>query len=158
MVKKKKTWSVPEKVKHPKFSIKKEKYVVLLLAIETAIYEMFVITRRELTDQEVIESLERLAELTHRAVAPAKDEVGITSYLYGRLVKHLEEKPQYTQEEVVESIKELIGSVKTRHDMGRGRQGYLLYLEGFLNQMGITVREATREQLEEMGIEPPDEE
>ena len=135
MAKKKKQWAVPDA--GPKVSMKKPKYLQLAYHIERPIYQTFMITRRELTDREVLKGLERLLELVRQGQAPEKEEGSMAPRIYASLATFLEKNPDYTPEEVAGTIKEIIGSVKFWTAEEKGGQGYLHYIEAFFSRAGI---------------------
>ncbi len=58
-------------------------------------------------------------------------------------------------EDVIGILDVIKTSVK-RWNIGMHRRGYLTYLEGFLGQMGVTVRELSEEEVEAFGLDVED--
>jgi hypothetical protein len=128
-----------------------EKYVDAHLATETAIYEVYVITDREITDHHVRASLGYLIHQLRGENPPlpedgpqTDDEHGQPQDLIAYTIKqHWEdlftEQPRHATQELVGVLRSILGSVETWSRPAPGGRGYLRYLEGFLNELGVRV-------------------
>lgn len=136
----------------PKVRPDDPKYTLLIFQIEVGIYEMSV-ADEALKDRSVLVALRKVIERVWEGMEQEpikKVTIGesIAPYLHHRITEFLEEHPDYSTDEVIGTIKALMRSVKTQHEMhGGGPRAYLSYLDGFMKQAGVKVRRYSPDEL-----------
>ena len=121
------------------------KYAPLLFQIEVGIYEMSV-ADEQLKDRSVLAALRKVMAMVQADIEqePIKEfTIGesIAPYLHWQIMEYLEKHPDYSTNEVMGTIKALMRSAKTEHEMhGGGPRAYLSYLDGFMKHAGVKVR------------------
>lgn len=144
-----------------------ERYVMYLMNVEIGLLQAGTINE-DLTDGEVIEALEDLIlqlqepELfTQLLLSPTpeeppavKDDGTYTLAQHLILMNLRSAFKQYRplEAEEVIGILEVIKTSVKRHSVGMHRRGYLNFLEGFLGQMGVQVREISAEEANDLGL------
>jgi hypothetical protein len=121
---------------------------------ELGIYESYVMCERELTDDEVETAIERLVtRMREGPLEPVEtDEVTITEGGEEELVianirrnwRILEEERSLPGRDVLIGIlRSILHSIEVWRSQSLNSQGYLRYIEGFMKQLGVSVRKAT---------------
>jgi hypothetical protein len=121
------------------------------LATETAIFESFVMTNRELTDDMVEAALERLVHHLRDADLPPFDltkTIEVTPGLETDLVidnirrnwhQLFEQRQNPGTEQMVGAVRTLLGSIDVWRTPGKSSRGYLRFVEGFVRKAGVSV-------------------
>lgn len=143
----------------------KEKYVPILLATETAIFEAFVVSGRRLTDHDVRAALTTLIMRLRKGTVPALEDLSekerqafgseefLTWNILGHWKRHFEDSPAVGRDSLVGILRTTLGSIDVWGSVSPSSRGYLHYLEGFLEDLGVTVREITPEEADSMLVE-----
>jgi hypothetical protein len=125
------------------------------LATETGIYEAFVMTQRQLTDDLIEEALEGLVlQMREGDLLPLEpaatvevipgQEADLVRDNVRRNWEHLFERRRHPgKEQVIGVLRTLLGSINVWRTPGKSSRGYLHYLEGFLRKAGVSVTEST---------------
>jgi hypothetical protein len=128
-----------------------EKYVMTIMRAEVGIYETFRTTERQLTDRQVRLALRRLiAELRSGPYTPAevREVVEVREGEYEDLVvwsikrnwdNLFATEPRHPNADLIGCLRTILDSIETWATPGAASQGYLSYLEGFMQQAGVTV-------------------
>jgi|GEM_PF-769831 len=138
---------------------KTEKYVEFMLRTEVGVFEAFLIADRELTDHDVRRGLEDLIRrirshtLTlgegkeHEAASDKPRELRVRAnedlvvqMICGNWKQLAEEQPLPGQDGMVGVLRTILGSIEVWSTPSPTSRGYLNYLEGFLEQAGVSVR------------------
>jgi hypothetical protein len=129
-----------------------DRFVEATFAAETGIYECYIISDRQMTDQDVKRSLENLVlELQGKTSSPlpsasAQDstEPDPEDLIVSRIKHHwrelFAEKPRHSNSDLAGVLRTILDSVRIQSSSRLGPRGYLQYLEGFLRQMGVDIR------------------
>jgi len=137
---------------------KTEELVPVHLETETAIHECDVTSER-LTDHDVRKALETLLMQLRSGRLPEIDpekplEIGpddrselIIWNVRGRWDHFFHKNPHPGRDKLAGVLRTILGSVETWGHPGPTSRGYLDFLEGFLGDLGIKVKEVSREEL-----------
>jgi hypothetical protein len=140
---------------------RKPKYVPAWMAIETAIYEAFVISDKRLTDQDVFAALGSLVRQLRTGPLPSVPDTTALDYEVaepaGLVVENirrswelrLSPENRLPREELIGVLRSIADSLQVRTTPFARSQGYLNYLEGYLGKVGVSVRKVA-------GPLPPD--
>jgi hypothetical protein len=118
------------------------------------IYEAFVVSGRELTDDDVEVELEELiGELRERPAAelifPKSDEDRPAGWAPTAILPHwqemLENRRLPARDDLIGILRTILGSLDTWRSRSASSRGYLNYLEGFMNKMGVRVQLANED-------------
>ena len=131
-----------------------DELVPVFFNTESAIYEAFVISGRRITDRDVVSALETLIRaIRHGRLEPtesvgddghltASDNVDLIAtnvrFHWSRFFRDTASYPG--REALAGVLRTILGSVEFRSTGGATSRGYLRYLEGFLNEAGVSVR------------------
>ena len=130
---------------------KKEELVRTLMRAEVGIYESFVMTDRQLTDHTVEAAVEELVLRMRRGALPEledtasvdigeRGEAGLVIWNIRRNWCHLfETEPPPSRENQIGILRTILGSIDVWKSVSPTSRGYLRYLEGFLQKLGVTV-------------------
>jgi hypothetical protein len=134
---------------------KKEEFVEPLYETEMGIYEAFVVSGRELTDDDAEEELEELigalrerpaAELIFTRSEEADFERGwVATAVFPHWQRMLEERTLPARDDLIGILRTILGSLDTWRSKSASSRAYLNYLEGFMNKMGVRVYVETKE-------------
>jgi hypothetical protein len=126
------------------------KFVDLVFQTEAGIYESFVMEDRKLTDHDVRRALEdiirgiRCGSVQFSAQTGDIDsdhEEHVPGLLTWSIREHwqyyLEKHPQPARDDVVGVLRTILGSIEVWGTINPESRGYLRYLEGFMNQLGV---------------------
>ena len=127
-----------------------------LYETEMGIYEGFVVSGRGLTDDGVEKELvELISELRQRPAAELIfQELGeegvleggwITSAVLQRWRRMLEERTLPARDDLIGILRTILGSLDVWRSKSAISRGYLNYLEGFMNKLGVRVYVETEE-------------
>ncbi|HLA85860.1 MAG TPA: hypothetical protein VJL29_13805 [Thermoguttaceae bacterium] len=143
---------------------RKDRYVPIFLAAETAILEAFVITDRRMTDADVREGLTTLIEWLRKGLVPRLADLSAEQqaayrakdFLVSNILEHwkrlFERCPSVPRDVLVGVLRTTLSSIDCWGS--KGPRGYLLYIEDFLGKSGIEVCQVSREEFDSMQIEP----
>jgi hypothetical protein len=141
--------------------------IPVIMRTETAIYEVYVMTDREITDHTVRAALEKLVvqmragplpdftggdEVTRRA---GQEEDLIIWNIRRNWHDLFQSSPNPGTETLIGVLRTILDSVDTWSTPAPTSRGYLNYIEGFMAKVGVRVREASPETWEELP-EPAD--
>lgn len=141
-----------------------EKYVFITLATETGILEAHVVSDRSLTDSDikttVIEMIGRLRKGPLPALADMSDEekhaFGRNDLLIWSILaqwqRYFEEHGPLGKDTLIGVLRTILGSIDFRRSNSPAANGYLEFLEDFLGQMGVTVRQISQEEFEQLEL------
>jgi hypothetical protein len=139
---------------------KTDELTPVFLSTETAIYEMFVMTDRQLTDRHVKEALEQMVLRLRAGTLPAwgddeklRHEEGKEPELIVQNVRrHWRERfltfPHPGTQTLVGILRTLLASIETWSSPSPNSRGYLNFLEGFLRKGGVRVQKVSPDALE----------
>ncbi len=125
-----------------------------LFETEMGIYEAFVVSGRELTDDDVEEELEELiGALRERPAAelifPKSDDGRPAGLVPAAILPHWEQmlgnRKLPARDDLIGILRTIFGSLETWRSRSASSRGYLNYLEGFMNKMGVRVQLANDE-------------
>jgi hypothetical protein len=132
-------------------------YVRIMLDTETAIYEAFVISGREMTDDEVEAALGRLILGMREGTLRPLPEDGVLSraegedeeFIVANIRRHwrtfAESEPLPRGADLIGVLRTILHSLEIWRSQSMHSQGYLRYLEGFLKKSGVSVRRVTED-------------
>jgi len=144
-----------------------KEFVKPLFETEQGIYDMYIISGRELTDSDVEEQIVELidelrsrpaADLIYEA-APEEDEAvdaSVRSMILGHWSRLLEQGTLPRRDDLIGILRTILGSVDVWRSKSASSRGYLSHLEGFLHQLGYRVV-AVNQHGEVRGEPTPDE-
>jgi hypothetical protein len=146
---------------------KTKELVKPLFETEIGIYEAFVISQQHLTDGDVETELHDLiaelrerpaAELIYAEAADDDDEPRglVTTTVFLRWGALLEKGVLPGRDELIGILRTTLGSLETWRSRSASSRGYLNYLQGFMNKMGVRVALADKDGAVLAGG-PPDE-
>jgi hypothetical protein len=131
-----------------------------LMDAETGILQAFVLSNRQLTDRQVEKSLEYLIlELRGQKPGPPPAHhllVEVGDNQKDDLVAHqiksnwrilFAQRPGHSKSDLTGILRTILSSIKVRSHPGPDSQGYLYFIEKFLGNLGVDVREARAETL-----------
>jgi hypothetical protein len=128
---------------------KRDDLVPVYLATETAIYEVFVMTERQLTDRTVRAALEKLVLQMRQGPLPPLEDTGPLEINEGQeedgiiqnIRRHWEEdlKSWPGKDDVIGVLRTTLNSIHIWGTRSAETRGYLNYLEGFLKKGGVSV-------------------
>lgn len=133
---------------------KRDDLVPTYLSTETAIYEVYVMTDRRLTDRSVRSALEKLIlqlrngplpplyESQPLELAPGQEEEVIVQNIR-RHWKELEPRPRTG--DLIGVLRTTLNSIRVWSSPGAESRGYLHYIEGFLKRGGVSVEKLSSE-------------
>jgi hypothetical protein len=135
---------------------KKDEFVEPLFQTERAIYSQFVISGRQITDDDVQEGLVELIEdLRARPVAELifddqSDDEEVVEASIPRLILNdwrdlLEARRLPGRSDLIGILRTILGSLETWRAQSASARGYLNYLEGFMNEMGVSIQVASED-------------
>jgi hypothetical protein len=145
---------------------KRDELIPVFFHTETAIYEVFVMTDREITDHTVRSALEKLV-LQLRAGPLPDRETDEVSYARGQegdlLIQSIrrrwdelfQDEPHPGTENLIGVLRTMLGSVNIWSTPSPSSRGYLHYIEGFLSKAGVKVRKVSARTMQEE-LEPED--
>jgi hypothetical protein len=129
---------------------KTDQFVELIFQTEAGIYESFVMADRKVTDHDVRRALENLIrDIRSGCVqfsAPPEDDDSaseenhqdlITWNVRWRWQDYLEECTQPSRDDIVGILRTILGSIEVWGTINPESRGYLRYLEGFMNKLGL---------------------
>jgi hypothetical protein len=132
---------------------KKADFVKPLYETEMGIYEAFVVSGRELVDDDVEDALEDLiGALRERPVAelifpmPGDDsqpEGWVPTTILPHWQRMLEVQTLPARDDLIGILRTILGSLGTWRSQSASSRGYLNYLEGFMMKMGVRVHVET---------------
>ena len=120
-------------------------------ATETAIYECFVLTRRRLTDHHVRAAVEWLIAELRRGPLPEWDAGNTLTLTAGgeadlivanirrSWCMYAEENPRPGRDNVIGVLRTILGSIECWGSIGPESRGYLKFIEGLCNKLGVRV-------------------
>jgi len=147
---------------------KTEELAPFIFDTEHAIHEAFVISRRDFTDHHVRKALETMIGKIRRNQILASEEIDAEAergrsagnaeeFIVCNILFHwrefFETEFRPCRDKLVGVLRTILGSIEVWGSMNPKSQGYLEYIEDFLGQVGADVREVSREELIELGIE-----
>ncbi len=127
---------------------KSKEFAKPLFETELGIYEAFVMSGRQMTDGDVETELQDLiAELRETAAAElifaerdGDEPPGlVTGSIFRNWEQMLEQAKLPGRDDLSGILRTILGSVETWRSRSASSRGYLSYLEGFMNKMGLTV-------------------
>jgi hypothetical protein len=133
---------------------KSEEFARPLFRTEGAIYEGYVMSDREMTDDAVeLELQEIIAALRVKSASEliyAKErEDRPPGYAAFRILSTwqllLEERELPARDDLIGILRTILASLEVWRSRSASSRGYLNYLEGFMNKMGVTVQRVTEE-------------
>jgi hypothetical protein len=134
---------------------KSQEFVTPLFETELGIFEAFLLSERRLTDGDVETELQDLiSELRERPAAElvyakAGDDDEPRGLLWVSVLPHwqrmLEKGTLPSRDDLIGILRTILGSLETWRSRSASSRGYLNYLEGFMNKMGVTVHLADSE-------------
>ena len=146
---------------------KTDELTPFIFITERAIHEIFLISRRGLTDHDVRKSLETMiggirqnrlpvgeetdVEAKRGQNAGNADELVICNILFHWRV-FFEAQFRPGRDKLVGVLRTILGSIDVWGSVNPKSQGYLEYIEDFLGQLGADIREVSTEELAEYGI------
>lgn len=142
-------------------------YVEPLFQAEKGIFQVYVISDRQITDDDVEEGLEGLieslrarpaAELIYE-IEPAEGqprEASISSLILSEWGGLLDDRKLPARDDLIGILRTILGSIETWRSKSASSRGYLNYLEGFMLKLGYQVRVQDAEG-RPMPEPPPDE-
>ena len=147
---------------------RKPEFVPLILAVETAILEAYVMSERELVDQQVVDALTRMiTDLRHGGrpieTQPELDDQSAAStdfhsFLIPNIRSHLDHALNQlgtcSTDLQVGILRTVLGSIETWTTSGHASQGYLGYIERFLKTVGVRVEKFDGAKLQSLAREP----
>ena len=162
----------PESLAYSGNKYKTDELVPLVFTTESAVYEAFVISGRRITDRDVVSALETLIRAIRHGQVQPTESVGDDGHLtasdnlelittnvrvhWSRLFQ--DAAPYPGRDNVVGVLRTILGSVDCWTTARPTSRGYLKYIEGFLNEAGVSVQAIPADEVEdELGIEPEDE-
>lgn len=128
---------------------KTEELIPFHFCTETAIYECFVITGRKLTDHRVRAAAERLIAELRRGPLPelALDETltlaadGEADLVVANIRHHwcryVQQNPHPGRENAIGVLRTILGSIECWGSISPQSRGYLQFIEGFCNKLGV---------------------
>src|SRR5260370_9394966 len=125
-----------------------------LFETEMGIYEAFVVSGRKLTDDDVEDELEELiGALRERPAAelifPKSDDGRPAGLVPAAILPHWEQmlgnRKLPARDDLIGILRTIFGSLETWRSRSASSRGYLNYLEGFMNKMGVRVQLANDE-------------
>jgi hypothetical protein len=128
---------------------KSNEFLTPLFETELGIYEAFVVSERLMTDTDVETELQDLiAELREHAAAEliyaetANDEPCglVTASVFPHWETMLDAGTLPARDDLIGILRTILGSLETWRSRSASSRGYLSYLEGFMNQTGVSVR------------------
>lgn len=154
-----------------------ERYTMYIMKVETGILQAATVAP-ELTDGHVnkvlidlIERLQTPETLAHLLPASTEDEAeiptlskdGETNLVEQFILLNLRDAFDLYGPLSAEDVSGILGVIKTsvkRWGHGEHRRGYLTYIEGFLGQAGVGVRQLSADETKAMGldVDPPEQE
>ena len=146
-----------------------EELVMVHVQTETTINQCFVMTKRDLTDHEVRTALVNLIlQIRHGMYAPdgppetngpLEGHVGLLIWsIAGQWRYYFKDAPYPGRDNMIGVLRTILGSIETWGSVNPASRGYLEYLEGFLQKVGISVRQYSDEEFDALGEHiPPDE-
>jgi len=140
-----------------------EELVMLHMATETAINECFAISGRTITDHQVRETLTRLVLQIRKGLLRLEDgrldsegnhddAVDLLEWnICARLRSFFETNDYPGRDNLIGVFRSIMGSIEARGSMHPKSRGYLEFLEGFLQDLGVTTKRISVDELEELG-------
>jgi hypothetical protein len=134
---------------------------------ERAIHEAFVISRRRLTDHDVRKALETMiggirqnrllaSEETDVEADRGQDAGNSDEFIVCNILFHWREffqtRSRPGRDKLVGILRTILGSIDVWGSVNPESQGYLEYIEDFLGQLGVDIREVSKEELAELRI------
>jgi hypothetical protein len=134
---------------------KTNEYAPLFYRTEVGIYESFVMSERELTDDEVEAAIERLVIQMRQGSLPPLPESRTLTLIDGgeedlvianirrnwRIMAEQGTLP--VQDDLIGVLRTILNSIRIWRSQSMHSQGYLRYIEGFVKQLGVSVRRVT---------------
>jgi hypothetical protein len=143
-----------------------EELVPVFFRTEQSIYEAFVMTERRLTDRAVEAAVVSLIRALRAGLLPPlpdtdaihldqlSDEELVTENIRRGWQDRFQTQPRPSVDKLVGVLRTTLGSIDVWKTAGPESGGYLNYLEGFLNKMGVSVE---MRPADDEGDEPPEE-
>jgi hypothetical protein len=137
--------------------------VPVMLATETAIFQAYLVSGRELTDHHVRSALEQLVTQLRTGslppfehdcnlhFEPGQEVAAVVESIRHGWAHHFEEAPRPGSETLIGILRTLLGSIETWSTPSPTSRGYLNYLDGFLKRTGVAF-----EVVDEDGEEGPE--
>lgn len=133
---------------------------------ETAIYESFVLTHRELTDHNVRSALKTLILQIRQGTLPSPEEIGIDDgECGGETIEDLviwnirrnwqdlfQIEPYPGRSNLVGVLRTILGSIECWGSIAPESRGYLRYIGGFLKKVGVSVELIASVESETMAL------
>lgn len=135
---------------------KTEELIPVIFNAEVGIYEAFVATGRRLTDHAVRSALEDLIwQLRRGTLPPLQEEMGFggepEEFIIWRIRsswRHLfQTEPEPGRDTLIGVLRTILGSIEARGSISPTSRGYLDYIEGFLNEAGVSVQQCSPEEV-----------
>jgi hypothetical protein len=130
---------------------KTEELIETLMRAEVGIYETFVMTERKLTDHTVKAALEKLILQMRGAPLADLEDTSVVDYVEGEEADLViwnirrdwqdlyETKPRPSRDSQIGVLRTILGSIDVWKSVSPASRGYLRYLEGFLQKLGVSV-------------------
>jgi hypothetical protein len=129
---------------------KTAEFVEPLCEAEKGIYDLYVISGREITDEDVEVGLEELIDdlrslpVSDLIAERHADESGVLQASIPRLILNhweglRESRPFPARDDLIGILRTILGSLEVWRSRSASSRGYLNYLEGFLNRLGYRV-------------------
>jgi hypothetical protein len=127
-------------------------YVPIMLETEVAIYECYVVSDRDLTDDDVEAALKRLAVQLREGPLPPVAEAGVLTVSKGEevdlVIENIRQHWQILEEQgtlpdpddLIGILATILNSIRIWRLHSLHSRSYLRYLEGFLKNAGVSVR------------------
>ncbi len=133
---------------------KTDEFTPVFFETELAIYEVYVLTDRKLTDRAVRSALEKLVLQMRRGPLPPLEEGAAIELTPGqeeelivpRIRSHWKElAPRPRPDDLIGVVRTLLNSINVWTSPGPESRGYLHYIEGFLKKQGVSVDKVSPE-------------
>ncbi|HLJ09541.1 MAG TPA: hypothetical protein VKU82_00055 [Planctomycetaceae bacterium] len=147
-----------------------EQFVKPLFETELGIYEGYLISERELTDDDVEDDLEALidalraspvSEFFYNADLQEKHGLGgyVHSTIFIRWREMYETRRLPARDDLIGIVRTILGSLEVWRSKSASSRGYLSYLDGFMKKMGVSIQvfERDGEMFQLVADPPPDE-
>jgi hypothetical protein len=128
-----------------------EQYAPVFFQTELGIYESYVLSANELTDDEVEAAISRLVIRMREGPLPPlseTDELSVTGGWSDLVIANirrnwriLEEKGTLPgRDDLIGVLRSILNSIEVWRSKSLHPQGYLRYIEGFMKKLGVSVR------------------
>ena len=142
----------------------KDKYVPIFITAETAILETFAMSDRRMDDDDVREGVTTLITWLRKGAVPALEDLSpeqcrtfseedfLASNILNHWCQEFTDSPPVGRDVLIGVLRTTLASIDTWGS--KGPRGYLHYIEEFLGNAGIEVREVTMEELDALQYVP----